>query len=251
MNIDYRLDGPEDAPLLVLSHSLGTTLEMWQPQMATLTAHFRVLRYNIRGHGATPLPGEQLTLERLGRDVIELLDMMQVEKALFCGLSLGGLTGMWLNRYCPQRFRRMVVANTAARIGTEEGWLQRARQIRNDGLSVVASTASSRWFTPGYSRTFQPQVSRLIMQLAQSDPLGYAACCDALATADLRTEVRHMSVPLLVIAGEQDPVTTTEDARWLVSHVRGAQLALLPASHLSSVACPQAFSDLVTRFFLR
>ncbi|MBD8164617.1 3-oxoadipate enol-lactonase [Erwinia persicina] len=251
MNIDHRLDGPVEAPLLVLSNPLGTTLDLWQPLMAELTRHFRVLRYNARGHGATPLPASALTLERLGLDVIDLLDKLQVEQALFCGVSLGGLTGLWLSRFYPQRFQRMVVANTAARIGTQQNWLNRAAQIRRDGLSTVAATCSSRWFTPAFVRAAHPQVTRLVMQLANADPAGYAACCDVLAAADLRAEVRRMTVPLLVIAGDEDPVTTVEDARWLTSHIAAASLARLPASHLSCIACPQAFSEAVSEFLLR
>jgi len=251
MKMDFRLDGPEDAPLLVLSNSLGTTLDLWQPLMAALTRHFHVLRYNARGHGSTPLPASSLTLERLGLDVIDLLDKLRVEQALFCGISLGGMTGLWLSRFYPQRFHRMVVANTAARIGTPESWLNRATQIRRDGLSTVAATCSSRWFTPEFVRAAHPQVTRLIMQLAHADPAGYAACCEVLAAADLRADVRQMTVPLLVIAGEQDPVTTVEDARWLTSHIPAASLLRLPTSHLSCIACPAAFSEAVSEFLLR
>ena len=139
MNIEYRLDGPKEAPMLVLANSLGTTWDMWQPQMAALTRDFNVLRYNPRGHGSTPLPSCELNLEILGRDVIALLDHLDVENASFCGISMGGLTGLWLARHYPARFRKMVVANTAARIGSEEAWLQRARQVREQGLSAVAA----------------------------------------------------------------------------------------------------------------
>lgn len=251
MTIDYRLEGAHDAPLLVLSNSLGTTWDLWQPQIATLITHFRVLRYNPRGHGHSPLPGQVLTLARLGQDVVDLLDELGVEQASFCGISMGGLTGLWLARYHPQRFRRMVVANTAARIGSAEGWQQRAHQVLDEGLGQVAAGAAARWFTPDFLAAAPPQAGRLIRQLANSNVAGYAACCGALATADLRKQVRRILLPLLVIAGEQDPVTTVEDARWLQSQIAGAELAVLPASHLSNVACPQAFSNAVCQFLTR
>jgi len=130
MDIDYRLDGRAGAPLLVLSNSLGTTFNMWQAQLPAWCEHFRVLRYNQRGHGATPLPETPLRLETLGNDVVDLLDRLGAPSAHFCGISMGGLTGLWLNRYHPQRIERLVVANTAARIGSAEGWQQRAQQVR-------------------------------------------------------------------------------------------------------------------------
>lgn len=250
MDIEYRLDGPVDAPLLVLSNSLGTTFEMWQPQMATLTRHFSVLRYNPRGHGGTPLPSSTLTLELLGRDVVQLLDRLRVKQAHFCGISLGGLTGLWLSRFQPDRVNRVVVANTAARIGQPADWFQRVRQIRKKGLTAVAASAASRWFTPDFIRQHHPQVSRLVMALAHADPDGYAACCEALAAADLRQEVAKMTRPLLIIAGQQDPVTPVAEAQWLQQHIPGSELAILPASHLSNIACPQAFNSRLCEFLL-
>lgn len=249
MDIDYRLDGPNAAPLLVLSNSLGTTLELWQPQLAALSARFRLLRYNQRGHGTTPLPQGPLTLEILGQDVIALLDSLDVERAYFCGISMGGLTGLWLNRFHPDRFHKLAVANTAARIGSAEGWQQRAQQVRQDGLAPIAAASPARWFSEEFQHNEQQQVATMIRQLAQGNAAGYAACCEALAQADLRAEVSHMLAPMLVIAGEQDPVTTVADAQWLVAHAPNAKLALLPASHISNVACPQLFNQQITQFF--
>ncbi|VXC77244.1 3-oxoadipate enol-lactonase 2 [Enterobacterales bacterium 8AC] len=249
MTIDYRLDGPSTAPLLVLSNSLGTTFELWQPQMAALTQRFRVLRYNQRGHGTTPLPAMPLTLDILGQDVIALLDKLDVKRAYFCGISMGGLTGLWLNRYHPQRFHKLAVANTAARIGSAEGWQQRAQQVQQTGLAPIAAASPARWFTEDFQRDQAQQVAVLVKQLAQGNAAGYAACCQALAQADLRAEVPHMAAPLLAIAGEHDPVTTVADAEWLVANAPNAVLAILPTSHISNVACPVRFSQQVMQFF--
>jgi 3-oxoadipate enol-lactonase len=248
MEIDYRLDGPASAPLLVLSNSLGTTFDLWQPQMAELTKRFQVLRYNQRGHGRTPLPSTPLTLEILGRDVIEILDSLDVEHAHFCGISMGGLTGLWLSRFHPQRFKRLVVANTAARIGNHEGWQQRAQLARKEGLAPIAAASASRWFSEGFQQSNPLPVSQLVAQLAKGSATGYAACCEALAQADLRTEIPMMNVPMLVIAGEQDPVTTVEDAQTLVNGAPYARLAVLPASHISNIACPELFTRCVADF---
>jgi 3-oxoadipate enol-lactonase len=248
LNIDYRLDGPNTAPLLVLSNSLGTTFELWQPQMTALTQRFRVLRYNQRGHGATPLPEVPLTLEILGQDVITLLDKLDVERAYFCGISMGGLTGLWLNRYRAQRFYKLAVANTAARIGSIEGWQQRAQQVRQDGLTPIAIASPARWFTEDFQRAQPQPIAKLVTQLAQGNVAGYAACCQALALANLRTEVPHMAAPMLVIAGEQDPVTTLAEAQWLVANAPDAELVTLPASHISNVACPELFNQKLIQF---
>lgn len=248
MEIEYRLDGQADAPLLVLSNSLGTTLDLWQPQMALFSAHFRVLRYNQRGHGGTPLSAAPLTLEILGRDVIALLDRLEVERAHFCGISMGGLTGLWLNRYQPQRLRRLVVANSAACIGSAEGWRQRAQQARRDGLAKIAAASPARWFSEEFRRREPQQVATLIARLAQGNAAGYAACCDALALADLRAEVARMPQPMLAIAGELDPVTTPDDARFLQENAPQAELTTLPASHIANIACPTLFAHRVLDF---
>ncbi|MGO4742400.1 3-oxoadipate enol-lactonase [Serratia quinivorans] len=248
MDIDYRLDGRTDAPLLVLSNSLGTTLDLWQPQLSALSEHFRVLRYNSRGHGATPLPTTPLRLENLGLDVIALLDYLDVPSAHFCGISMGGLTGLWLNRYQPQRINRLVVANTAARIGSAEGWQQRAQQVRSQGLAPVAASSPARWFTAEFIQNHPEQVASLVAGLAGSNPEGYAACCEALALADLRAEVVSMTRPMRVFAGDHDPVTTVADAEFLVANAPRAELQRLPASHISNLACPDLFSHSVIEF---
>lgn len=181
--------------------------------------------------------------------MITLLDRLDVEQAYFCGISLGGLTGLWLSRFHPHRFRQLVVANTAACIGTPEGWRQRAQQVLNEGLIPIAKASPSRWFTDTFRQQAQPQVASLVTQLAQGNTVGYAACCEALALADLRKETPNMLVPMLVIAGEQDPVTTVQDARWLVDNIPHAELAILPTSHISHVECPVLFNQCTTHFF--
>lgn len=248
MDLEYRLDGPEAAPVLVLSNSLGTTWQMWQPQMADFTQRFRVLRYNTRGHGRSPVSAGGITLDSLGQDVIALLDHLDIERAFFCGISLGGMTGMWLNHHAPSRFPRIVVANTAAKIGEAKGWLQRAATVRQQGMAPVASTAADRWFTPAFRQQNPGLVQLLIDGLADTPAEGYAACCEALAAADLRNSVGAMSRPMLAIAGAEDPVTTVQDAGWLAAQAKQTECVALPASHLSNVACPEAFNQQVITF---
>lgn len=250
MNIHYRLEGPETAPVLVLSNSLGTTQSMWDAQMPALTEHFRVLRYDTHGHGQTGKRGK-VTLSQLGEDVITLLDHLHIQRAFFCGISMGGLTGLWLARFAPERFMAVAVANTAAKIGEQANWLSRARTVRSEGMDVVAAGSADRWFSADF-RQHQPAiVEPLCHQLAHADAEGYAECCEALAAADLRGEVAAIRLPMLIIAGEHDPVTTVADANYLHQQIDGAFLVNLPASHLSNVEASEEFTSALIAFLRR
>lgn len=250
MNIHYRFDGPENAPVLVLSNSLGTTLSMWDAQIPALTEHFRVLRYDTHGHGQTTKHGK-VTLSQLGEDVITLLDHLNIAQAYFCGISMGGLTGLWLARFAPERFKAIAVANTAAKIGDQAGWLSRARTVRSEGMGVVAAGAAERWFTPHFRQHQPAVVEPLCHQLANASAEGYAECCDALAAADLRADIAAISLPLLIIAGVHDPVTTIADADYLQQQISGAFMVELQASHLSNIEDSDEFSAALIAFLER
>lgn len=251
MDSEYLSEGPEDAPVLVLSDSLGTTWNMWDAQYPALIKRFRVLRYNTRGHGQTPLPTGGISLQRLGQDVVDLLDHLNISQASFCGISLGGLTGMWLNLHFPQRFSRFVLANTAARIGSEEGWLSRAQMVRQQGLGPVVAGSAERWFTGDYRQRRPEVIAAMLQELAGISPQGYAACCDVLATADLRSEVARMEKPLLMIAGQYDQVTTVAEAQWFTQRAPQAELCVLPAAHLSNINSAAEFNRQAMKFLLR
>lgn len=250
MQLYYQLDGSRSKPCLVLSNSLGTDLGMWDQQAAALAAHFFVLRHDTRGHGRSGRGTAPVTLARLGQDVLDLLDHLDIQRAHFCGISMGGLIGQWLGIHAAGRIDRMVVANTAARIGSFDAWHERAALVRKDGLAGVASGAAGRWFTPAFAAREPAEVDRLIQQLRVQSPEGYASCCEALAQADLRDELASISRPLLVIAGMHDPVTTVADADWLAAQVPGACVDTLEASHLSNIECPQAFTASLRRFLV-
>ncbi|XUA21119.1 3-oxoadipate enol-lactonase [Citrobacter sp. OP27] len=248
MTLHYQIDGPENAPVLVLSNSMGTSLSLWQPQIQALSAHFRVLRYDTHGHGQTTKRGK-VTLAQLGEDVIELLDHLNIDKACFCGISVGGLTGLWLARFAPERFYGFAVANTAAKIGDQASWLSRARAVRQEGMEVVAAGTADRWFTPTFRQHSPEVVEQLVHELTHMDPEGYAEGCEALAAADLRAEVSAITAPVLIIAGEYDPVTTLVDADFLHKNIAGSQCVTLPASHLSNVEAADEFASVVLRYF--
>ncbi|MCS2159158.1 3-oxoadipate enol-lactonase [Scandinavium sp. H11S7] len=248
MTLHYQIDGPENAPVLVLSNSMGTSLSLWQPQIQALSAYFRVLRYDTHGHGQTTKRGK-VTLAQLGEDVIALLDHLNIDKACFCGISVGGLTGLWLARFAPERFYGFAVANTAAKIGDQASWLSRARAVRQEGMDVVAAGTADRWFTPTFRQHSPEVVDQLVHELTHMDPEGYAEGCEALAAADLRAEVSAITAPVMIIAGEYDPVTTRVDADFLHKNIAGSQCVTLPASHLSNVEAADEFTSVVLSYF--
>jgi len=248
VRLHYRIDGAKAEPCVVLSNSLGTDLSMWDPQADLLASDFRVLRYDTRGHGQSGRGSEPVTLERLGRDVVGLLDALAIPSAHFCGISMGGMTGQWLGIHQQQRLIKLVLANTAARIGTPEGWNARAAQVRADGMDGVTDGAAARWFTPAFRARAPQLVARMIARLREQDREGYAACCAALAAADLRGAAASIAIPTLVIAGADDPVTTVADAGWLACTLPAAQLAVVPASHISNLEAAEPFGAALQRF---
>jgi 3-oxoadipate enol-lactonase len=248
--LHYQTGGDAMRPCLVLSNSLGTDLGMWAPQAAALARDFFVLRYDTRGHGRSATGQGMAGIDQLGQDVIGLLDQLGIERAHFCGISMGGLTGQWLAIHAPQRIGKLVLANTAARIGTAEGWAARAALVRREGMGAVADGAAARWFTDDFIAREPGVVGHMIARLRTQDAEGYAACCEALAHCDLRDAVGTIACPALVIAGSRDPVTTVADAQWLVDQVPGAGLATVEASHLSNIEAPEEFTHILRRFLL-
>lgn len=247
-SLHYRLDGDRTRPCVVLCNSLGTDLSMWDAQADALASRFFVVRHDTRGHGLSGTSDAPFGIDRLGLDVIALLDHLRIERAAFCGISMGGLAGQWLAIHHPQRLTALVLANTAARIGNAEAWQARAALVRRDGMAAVADGAAGRWFTPSFIERETASVAAMVATLRGQHAQGYAACCEALAQADLRSEVSAITVPTLVIAGEHDPVTTVDDGRWLQQQIAGASLATVAASHISNVEQPQRFNALLQAF---
>ncbi|WP_426135608.1 3-oxoadipate enol-lactonase [Pseudomonas sp. PWP3-1b2] len=251
--LHYQLDGPMDAPVLVLSNSLGTDLHMWDIQMQSFTRHFRVLRFDTRGHGKSLVTEGPYSIEQLGQDVIALLDALEIPRAHFCGLSMGGLIGQWLGIHAGERLRRLVVCNTAAKIGTPEVWNPRIETVLRDGAAAMVAlrdASIARWFTPDFAEAHPDQARLITDMLAATSPEGYAANCAAVRDADLREQLGSISVPTLVIAGSEDAVTPPAGSHFIQTHVRGAEYAEFYAAHLSNVQAGAAFSDRVLEFLL-
>ena len=195
--LNYRFDGPADAPVLVLSNSLGTNLSMWDPQIPALAEHFRVLRYDTRGHGQSSVTAGPYSITQLGRDVVGLLDAVGIERAHFCGLSMGGVTGMWLGVYAPERINRLVLCNTAAKIGAADMWNARIETVRTNGLSAVAETQAQRWFTPAFIAKAPDVIAATRQMIASTSPDGYAANCGAIRDMDQRETISRDSARAL------------------------------------------------------
>jgi len=243
----YELTG-ESGPVLVFSNSLGTNFSMWDPQMAELARSFRILRYDTRGHGQSSVTAGDYTIEQLGRDVLALLDHLQLQRVHFCGLSMGGVIGLWLGVHAPDRLHKLVLSNTAVKIGTAEMWDIRIATVRKDGMKQVAAAVIQRWFTPEFRATSSDQVAWAQAMLEASPPAGYAACCAAIRDIDLRDAVSKIKVPTLVIGGSKDPVTPVADAQYLIERIPGSVLVELNAAHLSNVEQAKAFTNAVGDF---
>ncbi len=205
--------------------------------------------YDTRGHGSSSTPDGPYTVEQLGEDVVRLLDHLNISKAAFCGISMGGLTGQWLAIHCPNRFSHIIVANTAAKIGQEQAWLDRAKLVREQGLQPIAATAASRWFTDPFIQSHPSIVNNLCNDLSAGSAMGYANCCEALAKADVREQLKDIKIPVLLIAGTQDPVTTVADGQFMQQRIPQAKIAEINASHISNVEQPEAFNKILKDFY--
>jgi len=248
LRIHHRLDGPAAAPVVVLSSSLGTAHRLWEPQLPALAARFRVLRYDARGHGASSVPPGPWDVATLARDVLGLLDRLELRAVSFCGLSLGGMVGMWLGVNAPGRIRRLVLANTAARLGPPSAWDARIAAVRAGGMAAVADGVLGRWFTPAFRGARPEEVERSRQMLLATPPEGYAAACAAVRDMDQRAAIASIRAPALVVAGASDQATPPADGRFLAERIPGARYLELQAAHLSNVEAPGPFTDAVVRF---
>ena len=246
----YELSG-DRGPILVFSNSLGTDFSMWDPQMAELARGFRILRYDTRGHGQSSVTPGDYTIGQLGRDVLGLLDTLQLDRVHFCGLSLGGVIGIWLGVNQPGRLNRLILCNTAARIGTKETWNARIATVHKNGMKPVAAAVIERWFTPEFRASCPDPVAKAQRMLETTPTAGYAACCAAVRDADLRDAVAQIKSPTLVIYGGKDPVIPVADAQFLAKNIHRGEAAELKAAHLSNVEQADAFTEALKNFLFR
>jgi 3-oxoadipate enol-lactonase len=242
----HTVTGPEHAPALVLSNSLGSSLAMWDAQAPALAERFRLVRYDIRGHGQSPVPPAPYTLDDVGRDVVELLDHLEIDRAHVAGLSLGGMTGMWLGINAPERLDRLVLLCTSARLGPPDMWADRAKLVREEGTAAVAEAGVGRWLTERFIHDNPDVAAELQAMIAATPDEGYAACCGVIEQMDLTDQLPAIQAPTLVIAGAQDPATPPEHAERIAAGIPDARVEVLdPAAHLANVEQPEAVTRLI------
>ncbi|HEY7280706.1 MAG TPA: 3-oxoadipate enol-lactonase [Actinomycetota bacterium] len=227
--------GRPDGPPLVLSNSLGTTMAMWDPQMVALGERFRLIRYDTRGHGSSPVPPGPYDVADLGADLLALLDRLGIDRASLCGLSIGGMTAMWVAANAPERVDRLALCSTSARFDSPERYAERAAIVRAEGMAPVANTAVRRWFTERFASEQPRVVDEFHDMLLATPPEGYAACCGVVERTDLTPSIGSIAAPTLLLAGADDPSTPPPHAERIAARVAGARVVVLPGSHLLNV----------------
>jgi 3-oxoadipate enol-lactonase len=248
--LHYELSGPSDAAPLVLSNSLGSNLSLWDPQMPRFTQRFCVLRYDTRGHGQSSVIPGPYTIEQLGHDVLALLHSLHLNRAHFCGLSMGGSTGMWLATHAPGRLNKLVLCNTAAKIGTPEIWNPRMEADRQGGEKAISSGVLGRWLSEDYRAKFPQVAADTLHMLESTDTQGYLANSAAIRDFDAREAIKAIRLPTLVISGTHDVSTTVGDGRYLAQNIPGACYVELNAAHLSNIEQSDEFTTEVLNFLL-
>lgn len=246
IELHYEIAGPADAPVLVLGGSLGSSLAMWDAQATALAERYRVVRYDLRGHGRSPVPPGPYTIADLGGDVVALLDRLGVERAHLGGLSLGGMIALWAGAHHPERVDRVVACCTAACLEPPEQWTDRAATVRARGTDAVADAVVERWVTPGYAARYPERVARLRDMVRATPDEGYAGCSEAIAGMDLRAALADLVAPTLVVAAADDPATPPSYAEEIASLAADARVAVVDgAAHLAAVERPEAVTDLI------
>jgi 3-oxoadipate enol-lactonase len=245
----YQLDGPANAPVVLFSNSLGTNFRMWDAQLSDFTQQFRVLRYDTRGHGESTVTPGPYKIEQLSRDVLHLLDALSLDRVHFCGLSMGGMTGMALASHSPNRVRKLAICSSGAKLGTADTWNTRIETVQKSGMKPVAAAAMERWFTPQFRSGHPDQVSVAQQMLEATNPEGYIANCAAVRDFDFRQNLSSIKLPTLVLSSTHDPVAPPADGHFLQKNIHGALYAELDASHISNIEARAAFNQTVLSFF--
>ncbi|TNC21189.1 3-oxoadipate enol-lactonase [Amycolatopsis alkalitolerans] len=247
IEVHHAVDGPADGPAVVLSNSIGSTLHMWDPQVKPLVDNgFRVIRYDTRGHGRSPVPSGPYGIDDVGEDVLALMDRLEVPAAHFVGLSLGGMTGIWLGENAPDRVRDLVLCCTSAQPGNTQMWLDRAKTVRAEGMTEIAAASIRRWFTQDWIDANPGQAATMREMTATTPAEGYAACCELLADLDLVPALPKITAPALVISAAEDKALPPDHGRVIADGIHGARFEVVEhAAHLGSYEQAGPFTQLI------
>jgi 3-oxoadipate enol-lactonase len=246
MTLHHEISGAGDAPVLLMGGSLGTTLKMWNGQLP-LAERLRLVRFDHRGHGASPVPPAPYEIADLARDVLALMDALRIERASYCGVSIGGMVGIWLGANAPERVEKLVLICTSAHMPPASAWRERADAVLDAGSTqVIADTVAERWLTPDFAGEHPEVRADLRAMLASSPADGYAACCGAIERMDLREQLPRVAAPTLVISGSDDPATPIDHQRLIAGGIPRARHEVVgPAAHLATVQQPEAVNRLI------
>jgi 3-oxoadipate enol-lactonase len=248
--IHVEVEGPEGAPVLMLSNSLGTNLHMWDDQVAPWTRHFRLVRYDRRGHGKSSVPKGPYTMARLGRDVVAVLDALNIAKINWCGLSMGGMVGQWLGANAGKRIDKLILSNTSCYFPDKTMWEGRLKLVREKGLAAIVDANMERWFTKGFRERSPQAMAKMREMFVATNVEGYCGCGEAIRDMDHRPLLAKITAPTLVIAGRHDPATPLESNEFIRQHIPGARIAVLDAAHIANMEQPQVYADTVIGFLL-
>jgi len=250
MKTNYKIQGTPNSPVLMFSNSLGSSMEMWDELIPYLVPYFRVLQYDTRGHGQSELTAGSYTVELLGKDVIYLLDKLNIDKVYFCGLSMGGLVGQWLGIHHPERLEKLIISNSDSKIGTVDGWNERIKTINENGLASIVESTMAKWFTDTYSKSNPNRFSEMTQMFLDNSPDGYTACCAVVRDADFRNHLNTISVETLIITGDEDDVTNVAQAEKMLQLIPNAKLKVFHARHLPSTELPSEYAEALINFIV-
>ena len=246
--LNVEVEGPANAPVLMMSNSLGTNLHMWDDQAPAFSKQFRLVRYDRRGHGKSEAPQGPYTMDRLGRDVLSIADALGVKRFNWCGLSMGGMVGQWLGANAPDRLEKLIVSNTHYYYGDKQPWHDRIKFAQDKGLAALAPMQMERWFTKSFREKNAQAIAR-ISEMFVATPLGgFIGCCEAVRDMDFRQSTPTITVPTMVIVGSQDPATPPAAGEDIHKMIKGSTLVAIDAAHLSNVEQPKAYTDAVLNF---
>jgi 3-oxoadipate enol-lactonase len=248
--IHVEVEGPQNVPVLMLSNSLGTNLHMWDDQVAPWRRHFRLVRYDRRGHGQSSVPKGPYTMERLGRDVLAVIDALDIVKINWCGLSMGGMVGQWLGAHVPGRLDKLVLSNTSSFFPDKSIWEGRLKTVRDRGLAAIVDANMERWFTTEFRERNPHAIAKMREMFLATRADGYIGCGEAIRDMDHRPLLAKISAPTLVIAGKHDPATTLEANEFICEHIPNADIAVLDTAHIANVEQPKLYADTVLDFLL-
>ena len=246
--INVEVAGSDSAPVLILSNSLGTNLHMWDDQVGEWSKHFRVVRYDRRGHGKSGVPKGPYSMERFGRDVIAIADALKAKTFNWCGLSMGGMVGQWLGANAPDRVEKLILSNTHYNYADKALWSDRIKMVQEKGLAPLVDPNMERWFTKGF-RDREPQaIAKMKENFLATNPAGYVACCEAIRDMDFTASNPTIKAPTLVIVGTQDPATPPAAGEAIAKQIPGAKLAALDAAHIANIELPKQYTETVLKF---